>query len=864
MTLGKIADTLIVQIQRQVAQHGLVAWFDPERIYGGVVDALREHGVAVERFAGSFFELRHRIETACAGAEPTPLVVYLPIEESAALGPLCELLALGVVMKPGRQPKECNTRLAVVARVALSEILQGDAIEPVLRKIESGALGLADLELLAQHSAAVATGSLTLVYGSANPAQIALSFLAIPAHDEALVAKAALPELTALLHQEHGLAPHPPGTIEELRCAFASHCLAVELRESLGELPTVLAGLPDVDQKRAAVTCAELARTWRNRRDLRAAYVERADSVEKSLGLDIDALSLEQLERLSGFRSTEAAYQRAIEQNLIEGAEPGPLALRAADRLESFWSAVAPDIMDRWALIAVVARVLDAATRVEIVLKAAKMTAHALVLGYTGLADPDAPPLCVLDAYHRQMERRYHHFDLDVTGRDDHMERLVSRARSRYTEAASVLAKSFLEALHAAGFNVAGVPGQRDTFERFVRPALETGTVAYLLVDGLRFEMARELFLGIRDDHEAELSVTLGTLPSITEIGMAALVPGAHRPVELVPGDGKVGLKVGENILRHRKDRMDHFERELGSVFTTKLDSLLPPSAKVKEQIRTAKVVVATATDEIDGLCERNNVAMARRLMDDVLVQLRRALRVFFDLGIQTVIVTADHGYLFGETLASGAKMDPPGGNTVDLHQRVWIGRGGAASDSYLRLTAREVGLGGDLEIAVPWSLGAFKTPKGSTYFHGGASPQELLIPVCVFRRRVRAPEPTREIEWTLRLGSKKISTTYLSVQLEGKAIGLFELAPLTIRVEVRDGKKVLSKSVAASYGFEESTGFVRIEVGEDPRTLRPDTVTLMLLGRPESKQVSVTLVDMATERVLASIDKIDVAMAAF
>jgi hypothetical protein len=217
-------------------------------------------------------------------------------------------------------------------------------------------------------------------------------------------------------------------------------------------------------------------------------------------------------------------------------------------------------------------------------------------------------------------------------------------------------------------------------------------------------------------DHEAELAATLGTLPSITEVGMAALLPRAHEGAELVSvGGGKVGLRIGASLLRNRKERLEYLAAAAGvSAYATRLEALLPPNKKVREAIGAADLIVVTATDELDGLCEAGNVPMARRLMDDVLRQIRRGLRVLFDLGVKTAVVTSDHGFLFGETLDSGNTIDAPGGQTVDLHRRIWVGKGGAASASYLRVRATDVGLGGDLELAMPWSLAGFSTPGAS------------------------------------------------------------------------------------------------------------------------------------------------------
>ena len=43
--------------------------------------------------------------------------------------------------------------------------------------------------------------------------------------------------------------------------------------------------------------------------------------------------------------------------------------------------------------------------------------------------------------------------------------------------------------------------------------------------------------------------------------------------------------------------------------------------------------------------------------------------------GFEHFVIAADHGFIFAEGLEPGLRMDPPGGDTLELHPRVWIVR---------------------------------------------------------------------------------------------------------------------------------------------------------------------------------------------
>jgi hypothetical protein len=66
-----------------------------------------------------------------------------------------------------------------------------------------------------------------------------------------------------------------------------------------------------------------------------------------------------------------------------------------------------------------------------------------------------------------------------------------------------------------------------------VKPHLGEGKVAYVWVDALRFEMARELCRLLEDDFKLEIQPAIGAIPTITEIGMAALLPKAHESTKV-------------------------------------------------------------------------------------------------------------------------------------------------------------------------------------------------------------------------------------------------------------------------------------------------------------------------------------------
>ncbi len=249
--------------------------------------------------------------------------------------------------------------------------------------------------------------------------------------------------------------------------------------------------------------------------------------------------------------------------------------------------------------------------------------------------------------------------------------------------------------------------------------------------------------------------------------------------------------------------------------------------------------------------------------MDDVLSMLPRAVKVLFDLGCGTIVLAADHGYLFADELGTDTKVDPPGGQEADLHRRVWVGVGGSDEPSFLRAPLWRMGLGEGLDVAVPWGFGAFKSPGGAAaYFHGGMSPQEMAIPVLSLKPKGTVDGATSsEIDWELGLNSKKISTRFVTVLVGGRPASLLEPSLPRVRVEVRVGGTVVSEPVAATYDFSDTALDVGLRLADDGE-IETNTVTLMIDPdvNPEARSgtASIHLLDATTGVELARKDGVE------
>ncbi len=645
--MGLVTETLFDLLRRQLEAHCTLVWYDPEQAYRDVARSLTPEQLAeaaIHRYQPErgFLWLRRQLEPLWAErTDPPRLLIYVPLSQAEDGKALIEFEVAGVVAQPGQQPPERNTALAAVARQALAAVFPPAAVEEIVGQVEAGQLSLSELDRLAEQGAQAQTGAVAVIFGHGDISEVAIRFLSDPALDAELEARQALGSLAGLLANALGIsfavAEGPAG----LRAQLARQVLVTDFVEALGDqVPPALQTFRLASSQIARQAAAHLAQTWRVRRDLAASYVAWARRVQAEIGSGSFDLDLHALARTETFVAGEVRLQTEVETALIQQALPSSVEL-AEERLGGFWATQDTEIKMRWEVIADAGRVLVEAARLESDLKGKSWSAGAFLSGY---AYGDQP-WCALDTAQRHLERDFHRFDLDPQQHQS-LQQVVTLARQRYTSAADRLAELWTRAFAEGSFELPGVLLQADVYQEAVAPAVQSGRSAYILVDALRFEMARELLTILEAEWTGELTLALATPPAVTEIGMAALLPGAERGLAVVPTSGsKLAAVVGGQQLATRQERVTYLEATVGTgVAVTKLDQLAPLSdMRLSQALKAARLVVVTATEEIDGLCE-NNPALARRLLDDVLNQLRRGIKTLFGVGIQTVIITADHG----------------------------------------------------------------------------------------------------------------------------------------------------------------------------------------------------------------------------
>lgn len=316
----------------------------------------------------------------------------------------------------------------------------------------------------------------------------------------------------------------------------------------------------------------------------------------------------------------------------------------------------------------------------------------------------------------------------------------VDYVRHQARLAVEELATATLARYHTEGIDLP-LPAQTRTFADTVAPHLRAGTVAYLLIDALRYDLGKDLERLLNAPALAlnvHLEARSATLPTITPFGMAALLPGAEAGLGITASGDPT---LGDKVLKDAAARKKYLTEALPQAFP--LDSTLerlPTEAALRARLQAGTRLIVVRDSQLDSFGEVD-AAPAVATFGLVLDAIVTATRTLLNAGIDQVIIATDHGFLLlpGD---SANKVDPPGTPSVLLKRRVWLGElpvhGGPAGSLAVPLPDAHLSAptGQTWHLLFPPGRALFVTPGGnSNYTHGGPTLQERVVPLLTVTR---------------------------------------------------------------------------------------------------------------------------------
>lgn len=311
---------------------------------------------------------------------------------------------------------------------------------------------------------------------------------------------------------------------------------------------------------------------------------------------------------------------------------------------------------------------------------------------------------------------------------------------------------------------------QRNFFGRYVKPFVERKTkVCVVISDAFRYEVGEELQSLIRreDRFEAELEPALSMLPSYTQLGMAALLP--NQALQLAENDSGGAMVNGQSAQ--------------GAVNRGKILAAAVPNSEVV----LAKDLLAMNQVDSRALLRDNDVVYVyHNLIDktgdtrdteervfaaaeETLSELVRLVKKLTNANASNLLITADHGFIYQNLPLEESDFlstEPDGDEVLYRDRRFVLGRGLCSQAGFKTFSPNQLGLEGTLEVQIPKSINRLRLKgSGSRFVHGGATLQEVVIPVVRINKKRQSDVGRVEVDF-IGAGGKTITTGQLAVVL--------------------------------------------------------------------------------------------------
>lgn len=342
--------------------------------------------------------------------------------------------------------------------------------------------------------------------------------------------------------------------------------------------------------------------------------------------------------------------------------------------------------------------------------------------------------------------------------------------------------QTFLD--EASKWEASPVRKQKEFFEHWVHPFLsKDNKVCVIISDAMRYEIGDDLLSLIRqeDRYSAELEPALSMLPSYTQLGMAALLPNK----ELMIADSDTGIVfVDGQSSQGTANRIKILGQALGKRATAcKADELMAMKGDDCRALVRDHDVIYVYHNRIDATGDkRESEERVFEAVEETLQELIRLIKKLTGANANNLLVTSDHGFIYqnraiDESDFSGVEVE--GEQILFRDRRFVLGKGLVKASSLHKFTPEQLDLAGEVEVQIPKSINRLRLKgAGSRFVHGGASLQEVVIPVLKINKKRQSDVTTVEVD-ILRGASSVITSGQL-------AVTMYQAGPVTDKIQPR------------------------------------------------------------------------------
>lgn len=373
-------------------------------------------------------------------------------------------------------------------------------------------------------------------------------------------------------------------------------------------------------------------------------------------------------------------------------------------------------------------------------------------------------------------------------------------------------------------WRISSIQRQDEFFATYVQPFIrKDNRVCVIISDALRYEIGEELQQAIQreDKFTAELTPMLAMLPSYTQLGMAALLP--HKVLDFAEDENATVLVDGQSSSGKENRTQILQEAVHGRGRAVLAEEILDLDKEETRELLKANDVLYIYHNRIDATGDKKESEdKVFEAAHETIAELVRLVKKLTGNNASNLIITTDHGFLFQRrSLVDSDFVDADfqSQQVTFKSRRFVLGHDLQETPGLNTFKAIQLGLAGDIEVQIPKSVNRMRIKgSGSRYVHGGASLQEIIIPVIKINKKRLSDTSLVDVE-IISEPSSAITSGQLAITLYQRNAITDKIKPRTLRIGIftEDGDLV-----------SDSQELVFDQISENPRD-REITVRLLL-----------------------------------
>ena len=352
------------------------------------------------------------------------------------------------------------------------------------------------------------------------------------------------------------------------------------------------------------------------------------------------------------------------------------------------------------------------------------------------------------------------------------------------------------------GWIISGLQQQRDFYDYYVKRYVKNEERIFVIIsDGLRYEAAVELEERLKNEFKSatEINIMQGSLPSETSLGMASLLPNKELSI-----NNKQEIFVDGKKTNTTDERCKVLSSYVDDSVVIKANELRQMTRDQMREVIYGKNLIYIYHDKIDATGDNSKTEdEVFEAVDKAFAEIEYMVKALINnVSASTIYITSDHGFIYRRSkLEASDKTQKDQSDYEKESKRFIITKSPQDFEGGISKDLNYIFKDTDFKVVVPRGVNTFQTSgPGYNYVHGGASLQEIVIPVIKFKndRSDSDKNVVKKVDVKLTNISRKITNSIFTLEFFQTEKVADKVVPrrLNIYFVDKEGNKISNENI--------------------------------------------------------------------